>query len=491
MSPKTANSLHHFHHAVFLVVLLLVSVAFIPSSNAHILGQPRRMETEAQRNVEIVNKSGRRVDVFWVNSQNPKKEEFVTQSDNADGIAYGAASGINSYVGHTFEIREMPGKNSGECLTETCWKSRFTVSNEHEQEVRIEKGFIVDHSGSHQRSVKVARTLYEECEEQVNKSEQGAADLDTIETIDAISDCMKQKTDAKLEAQQEEVEFQYQLRAQMAENIAPLACGDVNFTVTEEGKNVSWAYTSRNQKGRGRGKKFYNIRVLHERPSSYIATIPGFVEQDECSALKHFEEKSKDGSLVFATMDKFRSAPQKYSSSLMQLTDKLTSLLGEYLSWPELDVSTLSEHDDRLFQVHKDPTGGMSVPALLCTAEDLEVEKETGERDCKLFGEGPTMVPTTHFQVDLPQEEGVDESYSKVATAFVFCEDPINKQLGALHFPHAGVHVAPQKGMVVFAIHRRKTETELDGYVHDYHLCPNHQLYTQSVFEKVSVAQES
>ncbi|CAJ1956563.1 unnamed protein product [Cylindrotheca closterium] len=489
MLRRKAHSSRHFNHASLAVIFLLLSIAFTPSSNAHILGQTRRLETVSQRSVEVINKSGRRVDVFWVNTANPKQEEFVSQSENADGVAYGAAASINSYVGHTFEVREMPGKNSGKCLRDPCWKARFTVSTEHEQEVRVKKGFILDHTGSYQRSVKVARTLYEECEEQVNSSEQGS-DLDIIEVIDAISACMKEKTDAKLEKQQEEVDFQYKLRAQMAESMAPLACGDVNYTVTDEGKNVSWAYTSRNQDGRRRGETHYKLRVLHERPTSYIASIPGFVAHDECLALQHFEETSQDGSVSFATMDKFRAAPQKYSSSLMHLTDKLTSLLGEYLHWPELDVSTLSEHDDRLFQVHKDPTGGMSVPALLCTAGDLELEKETGVRDCKLPGEGPMLVPTTHFQVDPPQEEGVD-SYSKVATAFVFCEDPINKQLGALHFPHAGVHIAPQKGMVVVAIHRKKAETEFDGYVHDYHFCPNHQLYTQSFFEKESVAQES
>lgn len=345
----------------------------------------------------------------------------------------------------------------------------------------------MDHTGSHQRSVKVARTLYEACEEQVN-SEKGD-DTDVVELIDAISDCMKQKTDAKLEAQQEEVEFQYKLRAAMAESMAPFACGDVNYTVTEAGKNVSWAYTARNQNGRRKGESFYKIGVLHERPSSYIAAIPGFLAQDECEALEHFEESLPDGSLGFATMDKFRAAPQKYTSSVMQLTDKLTSLLGTYLDWPELDVSTLSEHDDRLFQVHRDTTGGVSVPALLCTPEDLEVEKKTGVRDCKLPGEAPAILETTHFQVDPP---GVEESsYHKIATAFVFCKEPINEQLGALHFPHAGVHIAPKKGMVVFAIHRQKAETKFDGYVQDYHFCPNHQLYTQSFFEEVAVAQAS
>jgi len=436
----------------------------------------------------VINKSGRRVEIFWVNLGDPRNEEFISQSETpGDGVAYGASASINSFVGHTFEIREQPGRNSGRCLQELCWRGRFTVNQEHDQEVRIDKGFILDHTGSYGRSVQKARTLYEECEEKVMEE---AADLGAVETIDAISDCMTEKTDAKLEEKQEEIDFQFQLRAKLAENMGPLACGDVNFTVTPEGRNVTWAYTSRNQNGRRRGETFYKLRLLHMQKSSYIASVPGFVSHDECMALQHFEESSPDGSLSFASMSKFRAAPQKYSSSLLHLTDKLTSLAGEYLDWPDLDVSTLSNQDDRLFQVHKDSSGGMTVPKLLCTADDLEKEKETGVRDCKLPGEGPSRVPTTHFHVD-PSQEQQDGSYSKVATAFVFCEDPINKQLGALHFPHAGVHIAPEKGMLVFAIHRKRGETEFDGYVEEYHMCPNHQLYTQSFYEKVTVAAES
>lgn len=367
----------------------------------------------------------------------------------------------------------------------TQWRFDYSFSL-HTAEVRIDKGFVLDHSGSYQRSVRKARSFYEECEAQVR--EQGG-NLDVVQTIDAISDCMKQKTDAQLEQQQEEVDFQYQLRAKMAENIAPLACGDVNYTVTEEAKNVSFSFVSRKQDGRKRGDTIYKVRVLHKRPTSLIASVHAFVAHDECEALKYFEESPPDGSLSFASMDKFRSAPQKYSSSILHLTDKLTSLAGEYLKWPDLEVATLSTHDNRLFQVHKDATGGITVPAFVCTADDLEKEKETGERDCKLPGEGPNLVETIAFHVDPPQEQ--DGTYSKVATAFVFCEDPINKQLGALHFPHAGVHIAPKKGMLVFAMHRLKDQTDMDGYVQDYHMCPNHQLYTQSFYEKMAVTEES
>ena len=122
------RSVFFFHHASLILALCSIGI-----SNAHILGQPRRMEVETQRNLEIINQSGRRVDVFWVNANNPKKEEFVTQTEKGDGVAYGAGASINSYVGHTFEVRELPGKNSGRCLEETCWKGRFTVNAEYEQ----------------------------------------------------------------------------------------------------------------------------------------------------------------------------------------------------------------------------------------------------------------------------------------------------------------------------------------------------------------------
>jgi hypothetical protein len=116
----------------FLLSFLLLP--FIVFTNGHIFGQSGRHENPSQRSVTIKNESTRKVEIFWVDNLNPRiAETFVSQSDDEVGYSYGADAGIISYVGHTFEIRELPGKKSGTCVQKTCWKGRFVVNDEEKQ----------------------------------------------------------------------------------------------------------------------------------------------------------------------------------------------------------------------------------------------------------------------------------------------------------------------------------------------------------------------
>lgn len=118
----------------FLLVCSYLSFSCLFHASAHIFGQSGRHENPSQRSVTVQNESGRKVDIFWVNNLKPRvPETFVSQSEEDDGYSYGADAGIISYVGHTFEIRELPGKISGRCVEETCWKGRFVVNNEEDQ----------------------------------------------------------------------------------------------------------------------------------------------------------------------------------------------------------------------------------------------------------------------------------------------------------------------------------------------------------------------
>eukprot|EP00804_Cyclotella_cryptica_P029451 CCRYP_011270-RA/>CCRYP_011270-RA protein AED:0.18 eAED:0.18 QI:2826/1/1/1/0.75/0.4/5/1530/114 len=85
-----------------------------------------------ERSIAIMNQSGRRVDVHWVP---PYKGEMILQSK--PDILNGASLNLNSYVGHTFQVRELPGKVSGVCAGENqqCRIEHFTVNaNENQGE---------------------------------------------------------------------------------------------------------------------------------------------------------------------------------------------------------------------------------------------------------------------------------------------------------------------------------------------------------------------
>jgi hypothetical protein len=50
-----------------------------------------------------------------------------------DGVVYGGETGISSYVGHRFEVQEMPSKTTGKCREAECRKTYFTCNSNEEQ----------------------------------------------------------------------------------------------------------------------------------------------------------------------------------------------------------------------------------------------------------------------------------------------------------------------------------------------------------------------
>jgi hypothetical protein len=86
------------------------------------LGRTRH-ERPTQRSVLFRNNSGRRVDVLWVNNFK-QPTEFVSQNNN-EGYPYGGDTNFLSYIGHEFEVRELPSKKTGSCKFDECRKVKL------------------------------------------------------------------------------------------------------------------------------------------------------------------------------------------------------------------------------------------------------------------------------------------------------------------------------------------------------------------------------
>ncbi len=82
------------------------------------------------RSINIINESGRRVEIHWIN---PDDGSFVLQS--TPDILNGASMSLNSFVGHRFQVRELPAKKTGVCAGEdqTCRIDHFTVNSNNDQ----------------------------------------------------------------------------------------------------------------------------------------------------------------------------------------------------------------------------------------------------------------------------------------------------------------------------------------------------------------------
>jgi hypothetical protein len=107
-------------HRLFVVFVLWISVS---------VGE------DGRRSIRIVNHAGVKIEVYWVEPSS--REGFLLTTPNA-GMHPGLEIPFDSFVGHEFEIREMPAANTGECANESnvCNSATFIVS-ETENECKL------------------------------------------------------------------------------------------------------------------------------------------------------------------------------------------------------------------------------------------------------------------------------------------------------------------------------------------------------------------
>ena len=94
-------------------------------------------DTNIERKIQIVNDTGHKVEIFWVH---PYTQEMVLQTQ--PHIYTGTTFDLNSFVGHSFQANELPGKKTGACAEESCKTAFFTVSENEDQGENINSYFI-------------------------------------------------------------------------------------------------------------------------------------------------------------------------------------------------------------------------------------------------------------------------------------------------------------------------------------------------------------
>jgi hypothetical protein len=439
----------------FLALLLLFLTLSLPCTTVHgaALGRSKKSSQPHQRSFHFRNQSGRRVDVLWVNVHKTPNE-FVSQNDG-EGYPYGGDTSISSYIGHEFEIREIPSKKTGQCLFDQCRKTRFKVNDQENQEFVINETFKVIHNDDRQRAYSQANELFEKCKLKIDPK------MDPMESIDTISQCMERKVKETLAETEEERTFQSTLRQQMAKDLVPFACGDVNFTDSREVSNATWTYRVPST---GEVEE-YNMNILHDRPTSDIFKIDNFITPEYCDAIRIYEESGRVPMTAI-------SEGTAQGSMLYKLGNKIYSLARKTLLWDEMDFGHMHQQGIPLFEVLRDEKG-LDLPAFKCVGDAVTVSAQAAQGKCRLAGAPPLAVETKLLVVE--------DGSTQLAQIFLFCDQP--KSLGGLHFPQAGIHVAPQVGQLVMAVNRFRNNVEMDGFVSEYHLCPNYHTYVHAILE--------
>lgn len=321
-------------------------------------------------------------------------------------------------------------------------------------EVTIDSDFNVKHEDDWTKAQGQADALLEECDVELREQ-----NLDALQLVDAITDCMERKVNEIAERHEEERNFQAQLRQQMATELVPYACGDVNFTSSEAVINRTWKFEGDER----HEKRNFQLQVFHEQVSSAIFQVPNFTTPEECDALTFFVER--DSQIPFSAI----SDKTKQGRIVHGLANRFYKLTQASLGWDDLEPQAqYHKFGGNFLDIFKDTAGFDVLPA--CTNEDLESPGHAPST-CRLPGAARPKVPTRRFVVDDPRQ---------VATVFLFCNQDESLQLGGLHFPSAAVHVDRQPNLLVVAQHQSVHEAGFDGYAGEYHFCPNYDVMTHT-----------
>ena len=115
----------------YLSIILLLS----PGVKSAALGKDRK-EHPTSRSFYVHNESGRRFDVLWIDTihQPPPGQPNARVSNNGgEGYPYGGEVRINSFIGHEFDVVEMPSKKTNKCKYDKCRVVSFEVTAEEDQ----------------------------------------------------------------------------------------------------------------------------------------------------------------------------------------------------------------------------------------------------------------------------------------------------------------------------------------------------------------------
>lgn len=469
------------YEAALLPLLAMVAVLVVVVDAGKMLGYERPQNPNPlSRTVGIDNQSGRKIEMYWVNVFK-EPNDFVPQfmEDGVQvGCSYGADKTINSFSGHQFEIREVPSKKTKKCVFNECRKVRIKISDRKQQTYTINRDFTISIEDDTQIAYSKANDIFQSC-----KAKVALYTTDPLEIIDLVSECMMYETNAKLVENSEERSFHSKKQREMAADLIPYACGDVNKTETQEIVNQTWTYIGNNgDPSKPKPKNVHLLRTLHKLPTSDIFAVSNFASQDTCDALKIYRQELSGSDGEGSTIGIPTSAtqePTKQGKLLLELFYKIYALLNDnFPHWKDLSEF----FDDTLFGYLKDPVG-LELPSHLCqgieeVAEAFAALEAEEPKKCQIPGGEPSVGHTKRTVV------GEDTHPDLLAQVFLFCDEPKDK-LGGLHFPYAGVHATPEVGKLVVAVHRHNTDDnkqqKLDGYTEEYHLCPNHELYVHTV----------
>lgn len=387
-----------------------------------------------ERSIQIMNQSGAKVAIHWMH---PQTGDLLLQGE----VLNGASLNLNSFVGHEFEVRELPSKITGVCSGgDTCEVDYFKVSQNENQAVFVEPGIEAVFEDDKVLAQSAANVILTDCQKKALKAASNSPS-NAESAIEGLVECVEQAVTSKIQASSEEVSFQTTVRNRMGNLLENYTCADYDLNTTEATSTDLWYADGVS----------HDIDILIDRPASKVHIVKNFINDEECSAM---EEAAKP------TLHRATVADGSGGSEVSKNRKALQA--GVKVPWDkEREGDPIARVSRRVYNY---------VNHVL----DLDIN-EYGQEDLmsiQYFGRGEDDDEPDRYMPHCDGDcTGLDfKPGNRMATMVMYCNIP--EKGGATNFNKAGLHVVPEKGSATFFSYMDPETQVMDKGFTEHSGCP-------------------
>jgi hypothetical protein len=441
----------------------------------HIIATDSRKQhygSPTARSLKVINRSGVTIDVFWIHSVTGVLSESQTKGE---GIVFGSETGISSYVGHAFEVQEMPKiANSTTCRKNLpCRKAYFACNAHHDQWVTIDRNFAVHLQDSKSRARAKAQAVLSNCTNStawnttttLNNNDTVSPD-EWQQKVTALTDCLLRHAEQEMNRTSSEIAFQGRIRSELGGKLARYSCSDAAVTsrvrVTTSPSLHNSSYQDR------------MVQTLFASDTNRIRLYTDFLSPTECQAML---DSHKSTTIISAALHTKMAAllaselPTRATSSLANATTTVRML----------------ESKNSNAECQVDAT---SADGTCPTATNLEEASDDSNDmlDDSIYvttntttdGIVARLLLTCLFDDSLP-DNAMNSTGSNSSNATSNDSIKTTSRRGLIVFPHTGVRIVPTQGAAVLIEYHGEVVVDMENgnnqtvssepFVHEHVIC--------------------
>ena len=197
------------------------------------------------RPIQIKNESGKRAVVYWVDPGG----QMVKQTSSF--LVNGQTLELNSYVNHTFLVKEFLAGEPEECkadppnyksptrspLCKPPSEAYITVNDHDDQVIHILKDMEIETEGSQSKAHDIASSISSACQEKIT---QQISTIDPTQVLNAFVDCAQPLVVNELHGAHKESKEQAKMRMELGSQWEEYSCKDMDLPTTTPKSTHYW-----------------------------------------------------------------------------------------------------------------------------------------------------------------------------------------------------------------------------------------------------------